>query len=596
MARLVIHDLTTNYPRIDQTIANLPNAFFGAFNQAQDQQLKRELADLSKQKTQMELASLGQNMQSQAAADQAWQSMMSGGATSAQPLSLGDLGGGYLSTLRSRESGGNDAARNPNSTATGRYQFTAGTWSDLARKYPQLGLTPDGRTDPAQQERAIQAFTEDNRKALQAAGIAPSDANLYTAHFLGAGGARNFLSALQQDPTVLAADVVDPRAVAANRTMFFDGDRPLTVAEAASRIQRGFTGAAPRTQVAQADIPMAGASPVQGFAVPEASQPFTILPNLSTEQLVQLRGLRGLDDQRRGLIDMALKERLDRQNADKPTDDIREYQFYVRQATAAGQQPADFTTWMRDNKKAGAMTVDMTGEREESKAFGKAVGESAAETMKAAGSASKQISQLNNLQQRLEQVAQGRLAPGKMKLTAFAKSLGLNDEFLEGIGLDPQKLGDAQAIQAITGRMVVDMIGSGGFPANNFSDADREFLLSTVPSLANDPRANKLIIETAKRAAQMNIDKARAWRDWKRGNKDGSFFDFETDWIARMQQQDVFGDLRREAEALGGAGAQQAGGDGGQGRPVPVRTEEDFRLLPSGTLFTAPDGTVRRKP
>ena len=621
MARLVIHDLTTNYPRIDQTIANLPNAFFGAFNQAQDQQLKRELGDLSKQKTQLELASLGQKMQSQAAADQAWQSMM-GGANSGQSLSLGDLGGPASAVGGAYNANGKTPSfaaigGSPSPLERQAYDyFIARGWSPAAT----AGILGNLMAESNLRTNAVNRG--DGRDGSDSIGIAQWNGPRAVA-------LRQFAAEQGLDPSTLDAQLAfvdhelrtterktgealrsasDPRAAALTfagyeRPAGWTPSSPERAMHADRRLahaQRVFTsyGARPEgaTQVAQADIPMAGASPVQGFAVPEASQPFTILPNLSTEQLVQLRGLRGLDDQRRGLIDMALKERLDRQNADKPTDDIREYQFYVRQATAAGQQPADFTTWMRDNKKAGAMTVDMTGEREESKAFGKAVGESAAETMKAAGSASKQISQLNNLQQRLEQVAQGRLAPGKMKLTAFAKSLGLNDEFLEGIGLDPQKLGDAQAIQAITGRMVVDMIGSGGFPANNFSDADREFLLSTVPSLANDPRANKLIIETAKRAAQMNIDKARAWRDWKKGNKDGSFFDFETDWIARMQQQDVFGDLRREAEALGGAGAQQAGGDGGQSRPVPVRTEEDFRLLPPGTVFIAPDGTVRRKP
>lgn len=563
MARLVIHDLTTQYPRIDQMLANLPNAFFSGFDQARERQLKSELGDLTKQKTQLELSKLNQDIQAQSAADQAVQSLM-GGATSAQPLSLGDLGGASRA-ISGIESGGRYDALGPTTKtgdrAYGKYQVMGSNIPVWTEKYLGRRMTPEEfLASPEAQEAVFKG--EFGRLAAK---YGPEGAA--RAWFAGEGG--------MNDPN--RRDILG--------TSVADYSRKFTTALGGEGGQRA--------QVAQADIPMAGGTPVQGFAVPEASQPFTIFPGASTERLVQVRGMRGLNDLQRSLIDMALKERLDRQNADKPTDDIREYQFYVRQATEAGQQPADFTTWMRDNKKAGAMTVDMTGEREESKAFGKAVGEAAAETMKAAGSASKQISQLSNLERRLDQVAQGRLVPGKMKLTAFAKSLGLSDKFLEDLGLDPQKLGDAQAIQAITGRMVVDMIGSGGFPANNFSDADREFLLSTVPSLANDPRANKLIIETAKRAAQMNIDKARAWRDWKKENKDGSFFDFETDWIARMQQQDVFGDLRREAEALAGG---PAGAGAGQSRPVPVRTEEDFRLLPPGTVFIAPDGTVRRKP
>jgi len=224
---------------------------------------------------------------------------------------------------------------------------------------------------------------------------------------------------------------------------------------------------------------------------------------------------------------------------------------------------------MRDNKKAGAMTVDMTGEREETKAFGKAAGEAAAETMKAAGAASGNLAQLNLLEKRLDQIDQGRLVPARMKLTALAKSLGANDEFLTKIGLKPDQLADQQAAQTLIGAMMVEKIGAGGFPANNFSDADREFLLSTLASLANDPRANKLIIEAARRVENTKIEKARAFRDWKKANKDGSFFDFETDWIARMQQQDVFGDLRREAEALGAGPGQGQPGGAQQGTVAP---------------------------
>lgn len=120
---------------------------------------------------------------------------------------------GYFTAIRSAESGGNDAARNPRSSATGRYQFTEDTWNGLARQYPALGLTADGRTDPAQQERAIRVFTRDNAKVLSQSGIPVNPGTLYAAHFLGAGGARQALSA--PDETAMAA-VVGPGVVDAN--------------------------------------------------------------------------------------------------------------------------------------------------------------------------------------------------------------------------------------------------------------------------------------------------------------------------------------------------------------------------------------------
>jgi hypothetical protein len=119
----------------------------------------------------------------------------------------------YMASTRSSESGGNPRARNPNSSAVGLYQPLKGTWSDVARKYPELGLTPDGRTDPSQQERFMMAFTYDNAEALSRAGIPVTNGNLYAAHFLGSGGAQKVLRA---NPRSAVADLVPPEVIRAN--------------------------------------------------------------------------------------------------------------------------------------------------------------------------------------------------------------------------------------------------------------------------------------------------------------------------------------------------------------------------------------------
>lgn len=136
---------------------------------------------------------------------------------------LSGVSTGYLSSIRSAESGGNDAAKNPTSSATGRYQFIESTWAGVMEKHPELGLTADGRLDPVQQELAIRAFTSDNAKTLAAAGIEATGGNLYAAHFLGAGGASAVLSAADD---ALVADLVGPGVVAANQ--FLSG---MTVAD-----------------------------------------------------------------------------------------------------------------------------------------------------------------------------------------------------------------------------------------------------------------------------------------------------------------------------------------------------------------------------
>lgn len=152
---------------------------------------------------------------------------LAGGAPAAQPSqpdyptqrvasAFGDASGplnGYYSALRSAESSGNDAATNPRSSATGRYQFTKGTWDGLMTAHPELGLTPAGITDPGQQERAVRALTAQNAKALSGSGIPVNPGNLYAAHFLGAGGAGKVLSAPDNVPV---SALVSPEVVQAN--------------------------------------------------------------------------------------------------------------------------------------------------------------------------------------------------------------------------------------------------------------------------------------------------------------------------------------------------------------------------------------------
>ena len=109
------------------------------------------------------------------------------------------VAGDAFSTLKRRigvvESGGSDTAKNPRSSATGRYQFIGSTWLRLYRnRYGQNGLS-DGqilskRTDGRLQEVLMDDLLQTNADALEAAGITVDAGNLYLAHFAGSGGAR----------------------------------------------------------------------------------------------------------------------------------------------------------------------------------------------------------------------------------------------------------------------------------------------------------------------------------------------------------------------------------------------------------------------
>ncbi len=139
-------------------------------------------------------------------------------------------GGTYMSRLGGKESGGDPTARNPNSTATGTYQFIDDTWNRIAAtpEGQQAGLTLDGRTDPRQQEVAAGILTRQNAAALEAANIPVTEKTAYLAHFLGAPMAVKMLTS---SPAASAADVA-PEAARSNRSVFYRPDgTPKSVEE-----------------------------------------------------------------------------------------------------------------------------------------------------------------------------------------------------------------------------------------------------------------------------------------------------------------------------------------------------------------------------
>lgn len=214
------------------------------------------------------------------------------------------------------------------------------------------------------------------------------------------------------------------------------------------------------------------------------------------------------------------------------------------------------------------VNIDQKGETEEAKAAGKAAGERRAAMFSAANNATSGLAQLTRIGTLLNQVQQGKLEPGRMTISAWAKSLGVNDDFATKLGLDPKKVGDAQAVQSLVNELVIGKLGPGGFPSNNFSDSDRQFLTDIFPKLGNDPRANKILIEAARRIHADNIQRAQDYQTWKEdpANKGRGFEDFEQSRYRKVSQMDRFGDLRKEAENIlssGGAAASAPSGNVG---------------------------------
>lgn len=200
-------------------------------------------------------------------------------------------------------------------------------------------------------------------------------------------------------------------------------------------------------------------------------------PGLTAENipmLLQARSNPNLPTSQREFADKLLTRWLDES---KTPDKIKTLQ----QLKAASGYQGSILDLEKELKAAGAINIDQRAESGEAKAAGEAAGKRRADLFAAAGSAGKTLTNLSRMEGLLNQVSQGKLAPARMNVSAWAKAMGLNDQVAESIGLDPKGAGSAQALQSLINESVVGKIGPGGFPANNFSDADALFPKNPLP-------------------------------------------------------------------------------------------------------------------
>lgn len=124
-------------------------------------------------------------------------------ATVSSPTAATD----FKARVRRRESGGNDRAQNsqPGATASGRYQFTHGTFTSLHRQVFGGNMSAEERWsqrfDANVQERLMDAAISSYTRVLQRGGQAVTPGNLYLSHFFGPDDA---VSILRHPDTPLA--------------------------------------------------------------------------------------------------------------------------------------------------------------------------------------------------------------------------------------------------------------------------------------------------------------------------------------------------------------------------------------------------------
>ena len=163
----------------------------------------------------------------------------------------------YLLGQAQVESGMRADARAPTSSATGLYQFIDQSWLGVVKQHGAehgLGWAADAirqsgshfsvddaatrqailnlRSDPKTAALMAAEHAADNKTALESSlGRPATGTDLYMAHFLGLGGARSFLSAMESAPGRTGAAMF-PAAARANRNVFYASNgQPRTLSQ-----------------------------------------------------------------------------------------------------------------------------------------------------------------------------------------------------------------------------------------------------------------------------------------------------------------------------------------------------------------------------
>ena len=145
-----------------------------------------------------------------------------------------------LQTFAAIESSMNpDPKKTGTSSAAGAFQFLKATWQEVLRKYgAKYGLGPGASPKDLRAATLMASeYIEQNKRAISSVKPSPNTADLYMAHFLGAGGARTFFKAKPEEN----ASRVMPRAARSNPGIFKDKGRDLTIGQVYQNIVKKVT-------------------------------------------------------------------------------------------------------------------------------------------------------------------------------------------------------------------------------------------------------------------------------------------------------------------------------------------------------------------
>lgn len=242
----------------------------------------------------------------------------------------------------------------------------------------------------------------------------------------------------------------------------------------------------------------------------------------------------------------------------------------------------------------GAMVnIDQKGETTALKTQIEAASKAHTELQEGAKTARTGLAQVERLNDLMNQLSTGKFSATELEIKRTAKALGID--------LGEKEIGVAEAADALSKQLALQMrnpAGGAGMPGA-MSDADREYLLRTIPTLGTSPEGRALMVEMARKMYQRTIEEARIANQYLRSKE---FASDPSGLYAKLQEHADANPMFPQATPSGAEGdASGFGATGGPKGPMdmPRLGEGDraaFNAMPSGTIFLDPDGRMRRKP
>lgn len=167
----------------------------------------------------------------------------------------------------------------------------------------------------------------------------------------------------------------------------------------------------------------------------------------------------------------------------------------------------------------------------------------------------------------------GLFAPAKAEAARFLSAIGVEDA--------ADFAADAQTFKATAQERVLErQLEQKGVQTT--SDAAR--MEQTFARLGNEVEANRFLFDIAEAQAKYEIETRKFWDDW--WNKNGTYEGVEDAWDKAGGSKSIFDDPKLK-KYLEPSQAQPTAA------PVRVKSVEEAKKLPAGTVFITPDGRTK---